>query len=677
MQTFKKIICVAVFVCLLSLCAFATEDAVFYLADGGEGDGTSASSPFGSLADVYTAIGSSDATIVICGEYTVAEAYVSPNHTGKVTITSVYGGTDYGKTKGAAFVLSANYYCGGETLIDNIKVVSAANYVGLFGNYKKMTIGAGVTTGYTGDATVYPCIIGGGYRSVKNASGVVVVNGGTWQRMRLGNSAGSPTNSNVNFTINGGTVIELIYLSGGESHSGDLSLTINGGDIQMGIMGTAMSLVEVVNEEDGTTTYEDSMSYSGNMTITINGGNISGRICPQYTKYGTLSGSWNIVINGGEFSHCAEIVGTSYISESMTSTLSYGPNVDINEEETGTYSFTNPIRYWGADPWIFFHNGAYYYTTTAGDYLTLYKAANIGDLSNAAGTVIYDPEDGKEWSCNMWSPEIHYFSADMVGEEYAGWYILLCSDDGNDWNYSGMRAYVVKCLDGDNLMGRWGNPITGEVNVPQKVEFVDSDYNENELCGGMSVLVVDGQPYLTFVSEVGRDTDNFYQTLNIAKFENPWTIVGKPVTFCTPTYDWEKYGGGDGVHPYTVECSTAVYGDDGSIYISYAGSAYWTPYYCIGQLKFLGGDPMVASNWQKKSTPIFSKSDEVNGCAHACYVTDTDGKDWQCITDISQLIPKTHRDMPLLSPTAQARAVLSSVMAAVSLHLFPLCILQT
>ena len=424
----KKVLCVAVLACLLCLCALAADSTVVYIADGGTGDGTSASAPLGSLSDAYTAIGNNDATIVVCGEYTVTEPFVAQSHTGVVTITSVFGGVDYRKTNKAAFTLAANYYCGGETLIDNIKVNSAASYVGLFGNYKKMTVGAGVTTGCSGENTVYPCIIGGGYRSVKNASGEVVVNGGTWQRIRLGNSAGSPTNSNVSLTFNNGTVMELVYLSGGESHSGDFLLTVNGGTLKMGIVGASMSLVEQENE-DGTTTLVDTLSYSGNMTITINGGNICGRIRPQYTKYGTLSGSWNININGGEFSHCAEIVGTSSIGTSMTSTLSYGKNVDINEKETGTYSFTNPIRYWGADPWIFFHDGAYYYTTTAGDYLTLYKAANIGDLSTAAGTVIYDPEDGKEWSCNMWSPEIHYFSADMVGEKYAGWYLLLCSDD--------------------------------------------------------------------------------------------------------------------------------------------------------------------------------------------------------------------------------------------------------
>lgn len=602
------------------MAVFAAEGTTVYLADGGSGDGSSAESALGSLTDAYAAIGNAG-TIVISGEYTVAEAFISPAHSGKVTITSVYGGVDYRNTADAAFVLQANYYCGGETVIDGIKVVNAGEYKGIFANYKKMTIGEDVVCAYDETVTtVYPSIVAGTYNYVSGVSGEVDIYSGKWARIRLGNSSGSPKNTNVNLTIHGGECLELVYMSGAASHSGNMTLTVNGGTLWMGVFGTSMS--------------SDEQTFSGNMNVIINGGDIRGRIRPQYTKYGTLEGNWNVVINGGDFSHCAEIIGTSYISDTMKSSVVYGENVDINKKETGTYTFTNPLRYYGADPWLFFHDGNYYYTATAGDRLSLYMAANIGDLSVAAGTIIYDPEDGHEWSHNMWSPEIHYFSAEEVGEEYAGWYCYVGSDEGDDANYSGQRAYVIKCLDGDNLMGRWGHPITGEVNVPQKVLFPDSDYNENELCGGCSKLIIDGKTYITFVSEVGRDTDNFYQTLNIVNMENPWTLVGQPTTIAVPTEDWEMNGSGlgsDGLYrPKTVECTTAVYGDDGSIYLAYAGSAYWTSYYSVGQIKYLGGDPMEASSWEKGTEPVFSKSDEITGSAHACFFKDTDGNRWAC-----------------------------------------------
>ena len=591
---------------------------VVYLANGGSGSGATPSAPVGSLKDAYAAIGNADGTIVICGEFKFSSAHVSPNHTGKILITSVYDGVDYRKTNDAKLVMDANYYIGGETTFDNIHIDSIRSYVGFFGNYKKLVFGADITTGIAGANNTYPCIVGGTDPAVleaKDLTGEVVINGGKWERVRLGSSKGTPVNCDVTLTMNGGEVTDFIYMSSAYSHQGDLTVIINGGKLGYGIVGHGY----------GTNNH----TYEGNLTVTVNGGEIWGRIMPRYSKFGYLKGTWTVNLNGGDFAHCAEIRGTENMGEAMTSTLSVGNGFNWNEKVSGTYTFQNPIRYYGADPWILYHNGSYYYTATGGDTLMLYKAPNIGDLSTAAGAVIYDPEDGKEWSHNMWSPEIHYFSAEQVGEEYAGWYCFVTSDDGQDWNYSSLTGYVIKCLDGDDLMGRWGNPITGEVNVPEPIVFRDTKNPEKfSWIGGMSTLEVNGENYIIFVNEYNRDTVDFYQALQIAKYENPWTIIGEPAEICVPTYDWEKVGGGDGIHPYTVECITGVYGDDGSVFVSYAGSAYWTSAYAIGCMEYLGGDPMDVNNWKKSPEPIFSKSKEVNGCAHACYVTDTDGNKW-------------------------------------------------
>nr|MBQ5811594.1 S-layer homology domain-containing protein [Clostridia bacterium] len=267
-----------------------------------------------------------------------------------------------------------------------------------------------------------------------------------------------------------------------------------------------------------------------------------------------------------------------------------------------------------------------------------------GDIKYDNGVTIYDPEDGKAWSINLWSPEIHYFSAEEVGAANAGWYCFLSSQPDDEYlaanpqpedkaGFGNQRAYVIKCLDGDNLLGRWGNPVTGEVNVPQKLTFTKSGHNEKEFTSGCSVIRVNGQVYLTFVSEVGRETagtdnPNFYQTINIAKFTNPWTIDDVPAVICVPEYDWEKHGSEDGIHPQVVEGTAGVYGDNGEVFLIYTGSGYWTTFYELGQMKFLGGDPKDVKNWEKKPTPILSKSQELNGCGHACNIIDTNGQGW-------------------------------------------------
>ena len=609
-----------------------SEEKVYFLKDGGTGSGTGAATAGGSLADAYTALKDSGGTIVLCDEYTITAAFIGYTNAKKITITSLYDGVDYRKTADAKLTFKGNFYCGGETEFDHVLLANQKSYGGIYGNLNKLVIGSDVECKAVGAVTTVPSIIAGSNLGVeltdadKQKSADLTISSGTWQRVRGGSSAGGYSEFDIKITVNGGTFKEKFMLASATSHTGNIDLTVNGGTFLAGIYYASMDAAD--------------QAVSGNVGMTFNDGTVYGMIAPAVSNIGSFSGSYNVVVNGGDFTHLTDLVGTADLANStMTSSLHTGENFDINAEISGTMTFQNPIRSNGADPWLFFHNGCYYYIATGGTALYLYKAANIGDLATTYGTVIYKPESGKAWSKNLWSPEIHYFSAEDVGEADAGWYCFLGSDSGTDSGenagFGGQRAYVIKCLDGDNLLGRWGNPLTGEANVPQKIEFPDSDFNDKELCGGCSVIIIGGQKYITFISEVGRETSgtpnvNFYQTINIAKFDKPWRISGQPKVICRSEYDWEKGGSEDGIHPQVVEGSTAVYGSDGSVYIVYSGSGYWTTLYQLGQMKYIGGDPTDAASWQKSPTPIFSKSDKLNGCGHASYVTDTDGQGWIC-----------------------------------------------
>ena len=109
-------------------------------------------------------------------------------------------------------------------------------------------------------------------------------------------------------------------------------------------------------------------------------------------------------------------------------------------------------------------------------------------------------------------------------------------------------------------------------------------------------------------------------------------MIGVPTTVCVPTEEWEMGGYGQDKngnwYPKVVEGAAAVYGDDGSYYLMYTGSGYWTVYYQLSYLKFKGGDPLDANNWEKYGKPIFARSPEVNGCGHASYITDPFGTKW-------------------------------------------------
>ena len=585
---------------------------VYYIRDGGSGDGSSVEKAGASLQDAYAAVGSTGGTIVVTGRYTQTEAFKDIRNEKPITITSLYDGVNYAETRGAKFTIKANFYCGGDTLFENITIRASGEYLSIFADNHSLTLGDGITCERVLDFQ-YPSVMGGSRSAMFGAASNLVINSGTWQRGRGGTAADGSLNYAVHLTINGGTFIERLTLGDSQSHSGDITAVINGGTFYQGIYASTLS--------------KASDSFSGKVNLTLNGGTFYGKIAPAASNIGTYSGSFNVSINGGEFAHLVSLSGTEGLSGSMTSTLD--ATIDITEEETGTYTFTNYVRADGADPWLFYHDGFYYYTSTTGSAtLKLVKVANIGDLIHSGGTVIYSPEKGKPYSDSSWSPEIHYYTDEEVGPGNGGWYCYLAGADNSiTETETAHRMYVLKCLDGDNLLGRWGNPVTGEVNVPQIVDAPEIENFHDTWAAGMTDIRIGGKVYTMYVSVIDGNNGVRYQTINIVEMTNPWTISGKPEIICTAEYDWEI---GNHKKLYIVECGTAVYGEDGSIYIVYSACGYSTPDYKLGQLKYLGGDPTDKRNWEKAPEPILSRSDTINGCGSACYVTDTAGQGWIC-----------------------------------------------
>ena len=580
-----------------------------YVADGGTGNGASPDSPMADLNAAIKALGG-EGSVVICGHYTInskleLEAYSYP-----VTITSLGTDSDY-RLDGAAIELNANIFFGGETTLENLVFKVSKGSIYIYANAHKTVIGDNVKTELTQANESYIGLCGGRTDGRTNKVIDLTVNSGDWGLLR-GGSANTGLYENgvdIKITVNGGAFHRYVALSSRGNVNGKITFTANGGTFYQGVY--------AVYEEDGA-----SYKLRYDVVFNLNGGEFHQDIAPARSASTRIDGSYTVNVNGGEYAFLTDLYGTEKFSGGMTSVINIADNVDINKKEEGTVTFQNPIRGSGPDPWVFYYNGYYYYTHTTGKRIVLMKVAHYADITTAAETVIIDPTEGQ----NMWSPEIHHFSAEEVGAENAGWYLYIGYDDGTTAN---QRQHVLKCLDGDNLMGRWGDPVTGELNKPRKVEVPNAPhYNNDELCGGSSKIVINGKTYMTFVSEVGRGTKDFHQTINITEIENPWTYTSVPTTIIVPTYSWEMGGyGTDGEKwwPKVVEGASAVYGDNGEVYLMYTGSGYWTTQYQLGFMKFLGGDPLNASNWKKNPTSVLSLSDEVNGCGHGSYFRDHDG----------------------------------------------------
>ena len=590
--------------------SFTPVDGVIFVSGDGSGNGQSPQKATNSIEVALTKLARTGGTVVISGKYEHRTS-TKTTYGKKVTVTSVYDGVDYAKTNGAKIVLFSNFNCGGETEFCNITIAATERYQSIVAGGSKLHIGKNVTTvpvKYYGN---YPCLIAGSAASGNSLTTHMTIDSGTWDRVR-GGSSDSAQRSDVNLTVNGGIFYDFT-LASKNAHSGNISAVINGGEFRRGVS---------VSAYDG-----NAGTFTGNVDLTVNGGLFYGEISVSRDNKGVANGSFNLKINGGNLDHIDKIEGSVNMSGNMTSNLSVA-SLDLSEKIDGEMTFTNPIRMNGADPWIFYHDGYFYYTASEGRTLSLARARNLGDLKHAESKVIYSPSTGHPWSSQQWSPEIHYYTDEQVGKGNGGWYCYVCPCSEGDSDH---RLYVLKCLDGDNLFGRWGNPVTGEVNVPERVVAPDVPDWDSTWTAGQSSIIINGKAYMLFVgmSKERVENNSKYQYICITPLINPWTIVGKPTVICKPEYDWEKISSLDG-SVQVVEGATAVYGDDGSIYIVYSANVYASPEYQLGELKYVGGDPTNANNWVKKPTAIFRQNNEITGSGHASYVTDASGQGWIC-----------------------------------------------
>ncbi|MBQ7170948.1 MAG: family 43 glycosylhydrolase [Clostridia bacterium] len=595
------------------------EDAVFFLRDEGIGDGSGPNTPSASLDDAYAALGERGGTLVICGPFTVRTAVKNLKNDKPVVITSRYEGIDYAQTAGARMIFSASFLCGGETEFREITLAADAENVRIFGNCRKLTLGEGIVSVCHASSGSYLSLTGGKPSSFSGGSVDLTVRSGVWKKV-TGAAENAGTNVTVSLTVTGGTFTDYVTLGSAASHSGDIRAVITGGTFYQGIYASTLTKAE--------------QSFGAAVSLQIGGGTFYGNIAAamrsvgQYT--GSYAGSFDVEITGGDFAHLTELIGESGHTGSMTSSLKLADTIDPNAPFVGKTSFTNPVKV-KSDPWLFYHDGYYYLTGSAAYGTSIVKAPNIGDLQYALYEKVYSSTIKSNWSA-----EIHHYTDEEIGEGNGGWYCYIASPEDGTENAT-RRMYTVKCLDGDDLMGRWGDPVTGEVNKPRRVTAPDVADSGSWWGAGQSDIRIGGKVYALFVSEVGRETADFHQTINIMEMENPWTLRGQPSVICVPEYDWEKHGysynpnaAGKKAYPAVVEGATALYGEDGTVFLTYTGSGVWTTEYQLGYMTYLGGDPLDANNWQKNPTSILYKSNEVNGTGHGSFVTDTAGQIWIC-----------------------------------------------
>lgn len=598
---------------ILPLFGEVSNTKIVYVSDNGNGNGLSVGGAT-TLGKAFVMLKETGGVIVISGVTTLSSSLNCAENVAPVTVTSLWDGKDYRKD-GAYILLGNNWQFNGEVTLENLNITLDKNAPLLRFNNNNATIGENVVITKPAKFESYPTVMMGKNGNYDDAEYTLTISSGSFNRIYLTNDTSKAIHNNVKATlvINGGEFFDPIYASYAGDFKGDATVIVNGGILRAGIFGSGKS---------GT-------SFKGNLTYEINGGSIIGIIAAAYSKSTSLNGDMYLKLNGGTFNGVTDVKGPDEFNGKMVPHVTIGAGVDIFAKEEGTHSFVNPIVP-AADPWVIYKDGFYYFTKTAGSSIGVAKATNLGDLANAEMITVFDPPDGREYSKNLWSPELHYYYQEDFPDDpdfTEGWYILLACDNGDNYLH---RMFCIKALT-DDPQGPYGHPITGEVNIPIKT-LSDTDPTVGEIwAAGQTDGRINGNLYCLWVSE-HTEPNHRYQTLNISKMKNPWTLTGPTAVICKPTESWEKGGAtyeisADGkIYPEVVEGIAIANAPNGDTYMLYAGSGYWTPYYCIAQLKLTGDDPVVYENWYKYRTPLVSKSNQLNGTGHNCFTVSPDGK---------------------------------------------------
>ena len=296
---------------------------------------------------------------------------------------------------------------------------------------------------------------------------------------------------------------------------------------------------------------------------------------------------------------------TAAPTEASTAEPTEPPTEAVTEQETflpddpnADYVYIkvqNAIHEGGCDPWVYLHEGSYYYCYSRGRGISVAKMSSLHTLV-PKGTAVFDPPKWTEYSEELWAPELHYLNGE--------WYIYVAASDGYSSNH---RMFVLK---GTSDNPRAPYEMVGQITDPSNKWAIDG-----------TVMELNGELYFLWSGWEG-DKDG-RQNLYIAHMSDPCTIDSQRVMISTPEHNWETVEWPD------VNEGPTVLQHGGKTFVVYSASGSWGDYYCLGMLTLTGEDPMDPSSWTKESRPVFTRRTDVcYGPGHCSFSTAVDGSVW-------------------------------------------------
>lgn len=235
-----------------------------------------------------------------------------------------------------------------------------------------------------------------------------------------------------------------------------------------------------------------------------------------------------------------------------------------------------------SDPFVAVYNNKFYhcYGDSKGVYISM--SENLFEIGKAEGCMVYNGEKNgiKDW----YAPELHIIGGEFyiyVAPEYDNGVHTMCVLKNSSKNPMGNYEYLGRIK---GLEGKWC--IDGTVfEYEKRLYFIWSGCSE--LC--------------------------------LAEMRDPRTISENITVISRPEYSFETKQG-------TINEGPAVLNDNNGLYVIYSANDSITDDYCLGMLKFEGGDILNAKNWRKNNEAVFEKSEEIFGPGHCSFVITKDGE---------------------------------------------------
>jgi GH43 family beta-xylosidase len=279
----------------------------------------------------------------------------------------------------------------------------------------------------------------------------------------------------------------------------------------------------------------------------------------------------------------------------MASLLAVGWMLAAAGARAGT--FTNPIITNGADPWVTYLNGYYYFTDTTGfnvEVRTATRLAGTNGIGGVQAVTVFTPP--APYNQDVWAPEIHYLQGRF--------YIYYAADDGTNADH---RVFVAE-------------QTPGAMSFTYKGKMYDAttdrwaiDPTVFEATNGSLYCIWSGWPGAV----------NGLQNLYIAPMSNPWTISGPRVLIATPQLSWESW----------IEEGPEVLQRNGKVFVIFSANESWTDNECLGMLVNTDGNYLNPSSWTKQSQPIMQTVSNATGAVYgpggSAFTQSLDGtQDW-------------------------------------------------